>query len=161
MAETALSNAAANALSGTTDSDTDAVYPTIGESTYYTTMYRMLQRMLEVEKLVNELRVYQDGALTFGVRAGRASHGTNVYSYAGATEQSLTDDTTNYIWLQVDSGALTLYVNTSAFPDPSATPHIPLATIATGTASALGSGDTYTHEDITDYRGRAIYELIG
>ena len=57
-------------------------------------------------------------------------------------EQALTDDTTNYIWLQVDSGALTLQVNTSAFPDPSVTPHIPLATIATGTASVAGSGDT-------------------
>ena len=140
MAESPLSTADADALSGATDSDTDAVYPTIGESTYYTTMYRMLQRIITVALCGNHFRVCKDGDLTFEVRAGYCveEDGTTLHTYAGATGQALTDDATNYIWLQVDSGVLTLTKNTSAFPDPSSTPHLPLATIATGTASADG-----------------------
>ena len=161
MAETELTAAQADAFSGTTDSDTDLVYPTIGESTYYTTMYRFLQRILTIMDPLNELRTFQDGTLTFGVRAGRASHGDNIYTFGEATGQSLTDDVANYIWLQVDSGVLTLTKNTSAFPDPSATPHIPLSIIVTGIASAGGVSGTFDYRDIVDYRARAIYELIG
>ena len=71
MAETDLTTAQADALSGTTDGDTDAKYPTIGESTYYTTMYRLIHRLLTIEKIVNEFRVCKDGDLTFAVRAGK------------------------------------------------------------------------------------------
>ncbi len=161
MSETALTTTTADALGGTTDADTDATFPAIGESAYYTTMYRMLQRMLTIEKVINELRVYKDGDLTFGARAGKASHGTNVYDYAGDAAEALTDDATNYAWLQVDTDVLTLHVNTTAFPDPAVTAHVPLATIATGTASAGGVSGQYDYADIVDYRGRALFELIG
>lgn len=161
MAETALSTAVADALSGTTDSDTDAVYPTIGESSYYTTVYRMLNRILLIEKVINELRVFKDGDLTYGIRAGRGSHGTNEYTVSAVAAQALTNDTTNYIWLYVLSGNLISNINTSAFPDPAVTPYIPLATIATGSASIASVSGKYDQVDIVDYRGRAIYELIG
>ena len=157
MAESALTTAVANALSGTTDSDTDGVYPTTGESTYYTTVYRLLNRILKAVELSNELRVYKDGDLTYGVRAGKASHGTNVYSYAGCSSQSVEANDTEYVWLEVQSEALVLNTSigaSAAFPDPSETAHIPLATIEAGASS-------FDHEDITDYRGRAIFELIG
>ena len=161
MAETELTTAQADALSGTTEPDTDAKYPAIGESTYYTTMYRLIDRLLTVAKAVNALRVYKDGDLTCGARAGKCRHGNNLYAYAGAAAQALTDDTTNYLYLVVSSGALVLTVNTTGFPDPASTAHLPLATIATGTASAGGESGTYGAEDITDYRGRALFSLIG
>ncbi len=44
---------------------------------------------------------------------------------------------------------------------PSVTPHIPLASIATGSASAAGVSGEYNHEDITDYRGRAFLSIAG
>jgi len=50
------------------------------------------------------------------------------------------------------TAAGTLTVNTTGFPTPSATPHIPLATIVT----AAGA---YDHSDITDYRGRALFTV--
>jgi len=164
MAESTLSTSVADALSGTTDSDTGAAYPTIGESTYYTTMYRLFHRMLTIEKIINEFRIYKDGDLTFGVRSGKASHGTNEYSYAGTTGQALVDDTTNYIWLEVLSGALVLDTDSGSsghFPDPAAQAYLPLATIATGTASIAGVSGQYSVDDITDYRGRVLFELIG
>ena len=164
MAETALTAAVANALASTTDSDTGAIYPAIAESTYYTTMYRMLHKLQLIEKLVNEFRVFKDGDLTYGIKAGKASYGTNVYSYAGASAQALADDTTNYIWLVVTSGALVIDTDSgssAAFPDPAITPHLPLVTIATGSASIAAVSGEYSIDDITDYRGRILFELIG
>jgi len=151
MSETDLTDAQADALSATTDSDTDLTYPAIGESTYYTTLYRLVHRLLTLGKAGgNSLRVYKDGDLTFGVRPGRYMDGDTPRNFAGAADQSLTNNQTNYIYLTADG---TLTVNTSGFPDPSATPHIPLATI-------VAAAGAYAHSDITDYRSRALYALL-
>ena len=151
MSETALTSGQANALSGTTDSDTDMVYPTIGESTYYTTMFRVVQRLLAMATMPgNSLRVFKDGDLTFGVRAGHFMDGDTARNYAGASAQALTDDQTNYIYL---TAAATLTVNITGFPNPSTTPHVPLATILTGSGA-------YAYTDITDYRDRALYRIL-
>jgi len=149
MSETPLTASAANGLSGTTDSETDFVYPTIGESPYYTTMFRSLARLLTLTRGPgNALRVYKDGDLTFGVRAGRFMDGATARDYAGAAAQALTNNATNYIYL---TAAGTLSVNTSGFPPAGTTPHVPLAAIVT-------SGGTYDHDDTTDYRGRAVFQ---
>ncbi len=151
MAETDLTTAQADALSGTTDGDTDLKYPTIGESTYYTTMYRLIHRLLTLSKPAgNSLRVYKDGELTFGVRPGRYMDGDTARDYAGASGQALTNDQTNYIYLTANG---TLTVNTTGFPNPSATPHIPLAAVTTSEGS-------YSHDDITDYRPRALLGVL-
>jgi len=149
MSETALTASAANALSGATDSETDFTYPTIGESPYYTTMYRALAKLVRLAKVPgNSLRVYKDGDLTFGVRAGRFMDGATARDYAGATGESLTDDATNYVFL---TPAAALTVNTTGFPS---TPHVPLGAIETASGS-------YDHDDITDYRGRAVFQFAG
>jgi len=153
MAETDLTAAEANALHGTTDSDTDFTYHSPGEAEYFTEGQRQRQRLLTLVKaLGNRFRVYKDGANTYGVRAGKVENGDSTLSYAGSTGNSLTDNQTNYIWLEVVSSALTLNSSTSDFPDPSGTPHIPLATIE------IASG-TYAYTDITDYRQLACFSL--
>jgi hypothetical protein len=76
--------------------------------------------------------------------------------FQGAENQSLTDNTVNYIYLTA-GGVLT--VNTTGFPTPHTTPHIPLATIATGTAGAAGVAGQYDHADVTDFRGRALLSV--
>lgn len=161
MAELPLSPAAADALSGAMDAQTDLVYPTIGESTYYTTVYKLLHRLLTIAKAVNAFRLYRDGTLTCGVRPGRAARGTSLHNYAGATAYALANDAINYLWLQVDGGVLVLHSNTTGMPNPATTPHVPLGTIATGTASAAGVTGQYAVDDIVDYRGQAIFSLVG
>ena len=161
MAETPLTDAQANALSGATDGDTDIAFPTIGESPYHTTLYRLLHRVLTLAKSVNALRVYKDGDLTFAVRPGNASGGSVIYACAGAAAQALTDDATNYVYLVINGANLDLTVNTTGLPDPATTPHLPLATIDTGTASIGGVSGTYDGADITDLRGRAIFRVVG
>ena len=160
MAETALTAALADALSATTDTDTDLVYPTIGEATYYTTMYRQLQRIAEMAKMPgNALRVCQDGALTVEIRPGHVVVGSTEYDYAGSAGDAVADNQTNYVYVtETNLGADTVTINTSGFPSDG-TFHIPLAVVLTGSASA--SGTNFHYRDITDWRDRGILAVTG
>jgi len=149
MSETPLTDSEAAALSGTTDTDTDLIYPTNTAADYANSIFRAVHRLNTIAEAGNALRVYKDGTLTFGVRAGKYLNGDTPVNYAGASEQALTDDATNTIYLTATG---TLTVNTTGFPTPSETPHVPLATILT-------ADGTYDRDDITDYRGRAMFRV--
>ncbi len=157
MAEQYPTDVTLNALSGGSDGEQEVAYPTIAESPYYTSFYKMLYRLLDVARRAGDLRVFKDSANTFGVRAGLYLNGDTPVSFAEVSGQSLTNDATNYIYLTA-AGALT--VNTSAFPDPSTTPHLPLATIAVGSESQAQVDDEYDFVDLVDYRGRAIFRVL-
>ena len=137
------------ALSGTADAGTGIVYVPDGLRPYASAFYRMMYRLLNTCRRAGDLRVYKDGALTFGVKPGRWMNGDTQIDYAGASEQALTDDATNYIYLTADG---TLTVATDAFPLPSVTPHIRLATIET-------ADGTYDFADIDDHRGTAMISV--
>ena len=111
-----------NNLSGTTDTEQEVAYPTIFESPYYTTFYKMLYRLLNVTRRAGDLRVYKDGDLSFGVRAGQFLNGDSAISFSAVSEQNLTDNATNYIYITANG---TLTTSTTGFPTPSTTPHIP------------------------------------
>lgn len=127
-----------------------------GDSDYRYWMPKLIER-LQLIACPLGCRVFKDdaGALKFGVKLGKLFSGAAMVAYAGAVNQALTNDATNYIYLTA-AGALT--VNTTGFPT---TPHVPLATIATGTASALGTTGLYAIGDIVDYRGRAFLKAVG
>jgi len=153
MAETELTSTETDALEGTTDSDAGFVYHALGDSTYNVNGTRQVEKLLRLAKaLGNRFRVYQDGAATYAVRAGKVEYGDTTLSYAGSTGNALTDDDTNYIYLYNNAGTLTLVCNITGFPDPSTTPHLPLATIAIASSA-------YTYSDITDYRQLCCFAL--
>jgi hypothetical protein len=148
MTELPLTDDQANALHGTTDSDTDFKYHCPGEASYFTEGQRQRHRLLTLAKAIsNSLRVYRDGAMTFGVRPGSAGDGGATYAYEGCAGNALTDDATNYIYLTATNLAAgnTVTVNTTGFPLQSQTPHIPLAKIVT-------SDGGYDGDDISDLR---------
>ena len=148
--ETALSASAAADLSGTIDGGTGAAYCTIGQAEYYTSDFRKEAINNRILAMVNKLRVVKDGDATFGVWSGEFCDGVTAQAYAGSSGNSLTADSTNYIYLTA-SGVLT--VNTTGFPTDAA--HVPLATIV---ADASGEFD---FSDITDCRGRAMFSVVG
>lgn len=153
MAETELTAAQATALDGTTDSDCDFVYHSPADAAYYTAGQRQRQRLLTLAKaLGNKFRVYKDGAATYGIRPGKVRSGTSTLSYTGSTGNSLTTGQTNYVWLYVSGSALTVGTSTTDFPNPSTTPHLPLATIVMGATS-------YDYDDITDCRQLCCFRL--
>ena len=140
-----------NAMSATVDPEQEVLFIPAGESPYYTSFYKMLYRLLDVARRAGDLRVFKDGeALTCGARAGRFMDGDTPRSYAGATGVALANNATNYLYLTA-AGVLT--VNTTGFPAPSATPHIPLAAITT-------AGGTYAHGDVVDHRGTALFTVL-
>ncbi len=155
MTELALTDDQANALHGTTDSDTDFKYHCPGDASYFTEGQRQRHRLLTLAKAIsNSLRVYRDGALSFGVRPGRAGGGDTTYAYEGSAGNALTDDATNYIYLTASDLAAgnTVTVSTASFPLQSETPHIPLAEIVT-------SAGGYGCDDITDLRSASALAL--
>ena len=140
-----------NQLSGSSDPQQEVLYIPTGQSPYHTSFYKMLYRLLDVGRRGGDLRVYKDGDLTFGVRAGMFMDGPTVRSFAGASAQALANNATSWIYL---SSAGVLTVSTAGLPDPLTTPHVPLASIAV-------SAGQYLHEDITDLRGRVLYAPVG
>jgi hypothetical protein len=149
MNEIPLTDEQALALAGTTDPDTQFVYHTVGQATYYLDGLRQRHRVLAILKTVNALRVYKTGDLTFAVRPGRFMDGAACVDYAGSTSLALANNQTSAIYLDA---AGTLQVSTTGFPDATETPHLPLATITT-------AAGTYAHEDIVDYRGRCLFQI--
>jgi hypothetical protein len=141
-----------NLLSGTSDARSGMPLPAIGETPYFTSFYRLADHINRLLEPVNQLRVYQDGDLSFGIRPGLLQIGDDVVQYPGAETQSLTDNAENSIYLTASGTTLTLNVSDSGFPAPSVSPHWPLAVISTGTASAQGVSGRYAHEDIQDRR---------
>jgi hypothetical protein len=140
-----------NLLSGAADPQQEVLYIPIGQSPYHTSFYKMLYRLLDVCRRGGDLRVYKDGDLTFGVRAGAFMNGPAPVSFAGSAGVALANNAVNWIYLTA-AGALT--ANQTGLPDPATTPHVPLASITT----AAGA---YAHADVADLRGRAMYRAIG
>jgi len=134
-----------------------------GESPHYTWLARVtdwIDRVLV--RTASALRVYQDstdGDLECSVYPGRFMAAETAVSYAGSVNNTLTNNATNYLYL---NAAGTLVINTTGFPTPSATPHVPLAAVATGSASAEGTSGLYDPaEDIADYRDRSLFATCG
>jgi len=155
MSEIELTDEQANALHGTIDADTGFRYHSPGDASYFTEGQRQRHRLLTLAKTIsNNLRVYRDGEMTFGVRPGRAADGDTVAAYAGCSAVELTDDATNYVYLTAADLAAgdSVTVSTEGFPAQSQTPHVPLAAVA-------AAGGAYGPDDIVDCRAAAAMSL--
>lgn len=155
MTETVLDNADLLALDATLTGN-GLPHAEFGLTDWVYWCYKLVER-LQLNLAPVGCRAFKDdaGELKFGVKAGRFFSGSAMVAYAGAVNQSLTNNATNYIFLTA-AGVLT--VNQTAFPT---VPHVPLATVATGTASGGGISGYYEIGDITDYRGRAMLQAVG
>lgn len=142
MAEVYPSDGTLNAL--TEHALSGVEYIATGQAPYYLHFRKLVYRLLLALEKAGELRVFDEGGISVGVKSGKFMCNGSIQSYAGSTGNSLTDNATNYIYLN-GSGALT--ISTSAYPDLE-TPHMRLATVVTA------SGDI---SSITDDRGQHIW----
>lgn len=124
-------------LAAASDPTTGVEYIPTGTSPYVIEFRRMINRILRAFERANDLRVYQDGDATFGVRPGRCRINDTPISFAGVTKQALAWDTTTYVW--IDQTA-TIQTSTSSFP-ATATTHLPLAVIHVGIESITSLED--------------------
>ncbi len=133
-------------LAITTDAETGVEYIETGKAPYYLEFRKMLYRLLDSTTRGNDLRLFDEGTLDVGVKAGYFWDGTTLRTYSGSTGNTLADDKANiYIYL---NSAGTLVINEySAFPAITVN-HIRLAQITT-------SGGDITA--IVDLRGQHMF----
>ncbi|MBN1805314.1 MAG: hypothetical protein JW837_08695 [Sedimentisphaerales bacterium] len=112
------------------DSQTGVEYIATGTAPYYIEFRKLLYRLLLATQRANDLRVYDEGGLNIGVKAGKFWPGTTLISYNGSSGNTLADDKAN-IYIYLDSSATLVTDEYTAFPDMAATPHIRLAIVST------------------------------
>lgn len=112
------------------DSETGVEYIATGTAPYYVEFRRLLYRLLLATRLANDLRVYDEGGLDVGVKAGKFWLDTALISYAGSSGNTLADDKPN-IYIYLDSAGTLVTNEYTSFPDMATTPHIRLAIVST------------------------------
>ncbi len=112
------------------DSETGIEYIPTGTAPYYLQFRKLLYRLLHAIRRANDLRVYDEGGLDIGVKAGAFWLGTELVSYSGSSGNTLADDKPN-IYIYLDSNGNLVTGEYSDFPDMAATPHIRLAIVTT------------------------------
>ncbi|MCG3180556.1 MAG: hypothetical protein BIFFINMI_02918 [Phycisphaerae bacterium] len=133
-------------LALTADEQSGVQFIETGTAPYYLEFRKLLYRLLANLAPIG-LRVFQTGDLTAEVKPGRCQVAGGLVSYAGGDSLALTDNDTNYVWLD-DGGDVQVGIDGDGWP---ATEHIKLASIAV-------ADGTYTPDDVTDLRG---YALLG
>ena len=112
------------------DSETGVEYIPTGTSPYYLQFRKLLYRILLATRRANDLRVYDEGGLDVGVKAGKFWLGTEQVSYGGSAGNTLADDKAS-IYIYLDSDGNLVCNEYSSFPGMATTPHIRLAIVST------------------------------
>jgi len=109
---------------------------TTGQSPHVVNIQKLRDWLDRVLKVINGCRFYHhpadDGALDFSVYPGYAGS-PHIY-YAGSTNNLLTNNATNYIYLALATGAAVLTINQSGYPQWP-TPHFRIGRITTAAGS--------------------------
>ena len=113
-----------------TDSETGVEYIPTGTSPYYLHFRKLLYRLLLATQRANDLRVYDEGGLDIGVKAGKFWLGAELIEYNGSSDNTLADDREN-IYVYLDSDADLVSDEYDSFPNMETTPHIRLAIVST------------------------------
>ncbi len=128
------------------DSVTGVEYIPTGKSPYFLEFRRLVQRVLAVAGRANDLRVYQDGELAVGVRAGRCYVGGGARDYAGVSGLAIAPSATTQVWMD-SAGAI--QSGTGGFPGDR-TVYVPLAEVVADATAITG---------VDDRRGEAFLQV--
>lgn len=145
MAEVYPTDSALNAL--LSEAETGVEYIPTGTVPYYLHFRKLLHRLLLSAKRANDLRLFDEGGLDIGVKAGKFLYGNELVTYAGSTGNALADNKAAiYIYINL---AGTLVINEySAFPDMSAVKHVRLAVVTTASADITSIVDSRDHHSL-------------
>ena len=112
------------------DSETGVEYIPTGTAPYYLHFRKLLYRLLLATRRANDLRVYDEGGLDIGVKAGKFWAGTDLVTYAGSTGNTLADDKNN-IYVYLDGEGVLVTDEYDGFPNMAQPPHVRLAVVTT------------------------------
>jgi len=142
------------------DSETGVEYIATGQSPYYLQFRKLLYRLLLAAKRANDLRVFDEGGLDIGVKAGKFWRGTELAEYGGSSGNALADDKENiYVYLDGDGSLVT--DEYSGFPDMVTTPHIRLANVSTSNGDIASITDCRVgHNYVVPYSSGGISSTL-
>lgn len=148
-------DATLDALDGVTDQETGIEFVAKGVTKQSSPplsrrFFRMLDRLTKVVEWANQGRVVKDGSLTVGVFPIDYRLGGTNKTYAGSASQAVTDNATNYVYLDASNA---LVINTTGFPGDLTT-FFPLATVVT-----VSGAMTFTDE--RDRVAWTVPQLLG
>jgi len=126
------------------DTETGVEYIPTGTAPYYLHFRKLLYRLLLATKRGNDLRVFDEGNLGIGVKAGKFWVGMTLIDYPGSSGNELADDKAN-IYVYLDSAGNLITNEYSAFPDMATSGHVRLAVVTTS------GGDITSLIDARDY----------
>lgn len=125
------------------DSETGVEFIATGQSPYYLQFRKLLSRLLLATKRANDLRVYDDGGLDIGVKAGSFWRCNELVEFTESQGNAMADDKEN-IYVYLDSAGELVCNEYDGFPDMADEAHVRLAIVATS------NGDI---DSIVDCRG--------
>jgi hypothetical protein len=125
------------------DAATGVEYIPTGRSPYYLEFRKLVQRLLLAAERANDLRVYQDGDLSIGVRPGRCLIQNAAVTFAGTSSLIVENNTTTWVWLG-DAGAV--QTSTAALPTDRTT-FVPLASVTSEAGQIM---------EVVDLRGETF-----
>ena len=112
------------------DGETGVEFIPTGTAPYYLHFRKLLYRLLLATCRANDLRVYDEGSLDIGVKAGKFWAGTQLIEYEGSSGNTLADNKEN-IYIYLDSTASLVTDEYGGFPEMATVPHIRLAIVST------------------------------
>lgn len=132
-------------LTKSVDEMTGVEYIPTGASPYVLAFRRLVDRLLRTCERANDLRVYAESGLQFGVRSGRCRINNQPIIFEGIDSQALSTNTTSHIWIDT---AGDIQIGTDFPADP--TSYIALASLTT---------DDTTIIDLQDRRGESFLQV--
>jgi hypothetical protein len=122
------------------DTETGVEYIPTGTAPYYVQFRKLLYRLLLATRRANDLRVYDEGGLDIGVKAGKFWLGMDLVSYVGSAGNTLADDKAAiYVYLEADGTLVT--DEYTGFPSMATTPHVRLAIVSTSSGDITSITD--------------------
>jgi len=125
------------------DSETGVEYIETGKAPYYLEFRKLLYRLLLAAKRANDLRVFDEGSLDIGVKAGKFWDGSTPRTYSGSTGNTLADDKAHiYVYI---SASGTLVIDEYGSWPPATVNHIRLADVTTSGGDITSIVDARDH----------------
>jgi hypothetical protein len=142
------------------DHETGVEYIPTGTAPYYLHFRKLLYRLLLSTRRANDLRIYDEGGLDIGVKAGKFWLGTALIDYAGSSGNTLADNQTD-IYIYLDANGALVTTEYSSFPDMATTPHVRLAVVTTSSGDITSIIDARAgHNCLVPHGAGGVWRVV-
>lgn len=140
------------------DTETGVEYIPTGTAPYYLHFRKLLYRLLLSCRRGNDLRLFDEGGLEVGIKAGKYWIGDTLISYAGASGVELADNKES-IYVYLNSAGYLIVDEYSSWPDMAGVRHVRLAVVSTSGGDITFIVDARDHHSISMPAGGASTQM--